>query len=835
MSMKRLLYFLLLSFASPALKAQVINVDGVSGGGSYQISSYPGNFINYYDGFSVIFRSNHICPANPILTIGGGGPRPIVNTAGNPLSAGDIQLGQVVTVIYDNVNTEFQMISASGNAGGGAITGGGTASYLSRWATASTLNSSIIYDTGTEVRIGTTGLGGNAFADVVEILGSAEISGPLYLSNGAGIGMEQLGGNTGDFAWRGQIRTNGNSGNPQVKIFRESGARPSEDLMQIFTDNSTTRAFTIDGNGNVGVGVVAPARELEVSKSQGTNTSLQISNPGFAVGRGVAIDFSISGGYVGKISQNLASNYDFSIDNMYNNGSTGISFKTNNATLTEKMRIDNDGTVKIGTAQQFQVNSSGNIIKLNNVITSFPAANAVGVLTNDGAGNLSWASGGGGIAGSGWLNYIPKFTPDGTTLGNSNIFDDGTYVGVGTATPLVRLHVKGTATPGQQGYVRVEDVDPTGLSTLELRNNVGASFYMYKLSTGYPSSGRYVPGVSMIEGSDANGLSIVESTGDIHFYTGANGVPERMTIKNSGNVGIGTPSPLLKLDARGASDKLTTAYENIFQVASTDAAGPLALRMGIQTHATPANMYGSIEVDEAGTKRKLHLQPNGGNLSVGDVSGIVGTSFDVYGTRSEFHNPSGGMDVYVTGSLLNASSVTVDGSVTIHNTGQYYYSAAKACTTRIPAPEFVGGNIGGSLPASYVPIYQSNGNFVNFSSQGSIGMVANLTAPLILPDGATITSFDARVYDNDATIGYDVTVALYRGLANIGTAGSTTTLATITTSATLPNIQNLTSGFIGETISYTNQHYFFNVTLRQNNANLRLYTILVYYTVTKTD
>ena len=47
------------------------------------------------------------------------------------------------------------------------------------------------------------------------------------------------------------------------------------------------------------------------------------------------------------------------------------------------------------------------------------------------------------LAGSGTLNYIPKFTPNGTTLGNSIIFDDGTNVGISTTSPTARLHAKG--------------------------------------------------------------------------------------------------------------------------------------------------------------------------------------------------------------------------------------------------------------------------------------------------------------------------------------------------------------------------------------------------------
>lgn len=45
---------------------------------------------------------------------------------------------------------------------------------------------------------------------------------------------------------------------------------------------------------------------------------------------------------------------------------------------------------------------------------------------------------------SGTLNYLAKFTPDGSSLGNSQIFDNNINVGVGTNTPSAKLHILGT-------------------------------------------------------------------------------------------------------------------------------------------------------------------------------------------------------------------------------------------------------------------------------------------------------------------------------------------------------------------------------------------------------
>ena len=74
------------------------------------------------------------------------------------------------------------------------------------------------------------------------------------------------------------------------------------------------------------------------------------------------------------------------------------------------------------------------------VITlNVPTANA----SNRGAlSSTDWTTFNGKVDGSGTINYVSKFTATGT-LGNSNIFDNGTNVGIGTITPAKLLDVNG--------------------------------------------------------------------------------------------------------------------------------------------------------------------------------------------------------------------------------------------------------------------------------------------------------------------------------------------------------------------------------------------------------
>ena len=72
--------------------------------------------------------------------------------------------------------------------------------------------------------------------------------------------------------------------------------------------------------------------------------------------------------------------------------------------------------------------------------------------------------GGGSIAGSGTTNYVPKFTSS-SAIGNSQIFDNGTNVGIGTASPSSKLDVSGTATATNLSVTNNATVSGTATAT----------------------------------------------------------------------------------------------------------------------------------------------------------------------------------------------------------------------------------------------------------------------------------------------------------------------------------------------------------------------------------
>jgi trimeric autotransporter adhesin len=107
------------------------------------------------------------------------------------------------------------------------------------------------------------------------------------------------------------------------------------------------------------------------------------------------------------------------------------------------------GTLTTGTAGAFAVDASGNITKIRNQTTSFPTANAAGVLTNDGAGTLTWNSfNSWSLSGNSITDPLTEFL--GTTSGDLAIKTANIErmrmlatgnVGIGTTAPLSKLQI----------------------------------------------------------------------------------------------------------------------------------------------------------------------------------------------------------------------------------------------------------------------------------------------------------------------------------------------------------------------------------------------------------
>jgi hypothetical protein len=134
----------------------------------------------------------------------------------------------------------------------------------------------------------------------------------------------------------------------------------------------------------------------------------------------------------------------------------------------------------------------------------------------------SQASGTSGIGGSGTTNYVSKFTAA-STIGDSQIFDNGTNVGIGTITPTAKLDV----------YIN---------STSQLKYD--SELTLNGLNGGI-SGGSYLKFTAI----PAQSYNLIRSSGDLGFT--ADGSSATMLLKNNGNVGVGTISPTAMVHSKG--------------------------------------------------------------------------------------------------------------------------------------------------------------------------------------------------------------------------------------------------------------------------------------------
>jgi hypothetical protein len=167
----------------------------------------------------------------------------------------------------------------------------------------------------------------------------------------------------------------------------------------------------------------------------------------------------------------------------------------------------------------------------------------------------------GGLTG-GNTNYVPKWTGVTTLSGTSLIYDNGTNVGIGTASPSEKLHVNGNLYVGSNLYkagnltsvnnaISLWGVEGGVLTGFNSGRTVG----MGQTTSGYAgfgiSSGATTFGAFYYD--HFSNEMVVEAYGARNIRFPTNGTT-RMTINSSGNVGIGSgmSAPWAQLDVGGS-------------------------------------------------------------------------------------------------------------------------------------------------------------------------------------------------------------------------------------------------------------------------------------------
>jgi len=277
-----------------------------------------------------------------------------------------------------------------------------------------------------------------------------------------------------------------------------------------FTNN--TERMRIDSSGYVGIGTSSPAFSLDVASGSSTYIRAQRTVSG-------------SEGSI-LIGAATSENQIFSRD--ITTGNKPLAFYTG---TTERMRITSDGNVGIGTSSPATRLSFGNYIPANGqTLHIYQSGNVrsglgvvAGVYRNYTSSDAS-------------LSFGHVSTSDGSTYTERMRIDSSGNVGIGTSSPSYKLHVK-----------------PTSGSPVIAAEGAGTNQAGFFAAIG-ADAGSY-PGFQTRQGATHYWSIHQRGNTNLHLYreAGAGNV-----IIDSGNVGIGTSSPIQKLDVNGGLQMYST-------------------------------------------------------------------------------------------------------------------------------------------------------------------------------------------------------------------------------------------------------------------------------------
>jgi hypothetical protein len=333
------------------------------------------------------------------------------------------------------------------------------------------------------------------------------------------------------------------------------------------SQTAVAQQWTTNGNdisnantGNVGIGTTTPAQKLEVSAS---SPLMQMSDT--AAG-GIKMTLGINGGFAG-----FAPNRNLVTSAHYDTGKTtagyfmfvgnGNSFHwwgttpTNNAEAVERMRLDKDGNLGLGTttpAYRFDV------VAASQYVARFKKTDNTngGIIVESAAGwnpNVTLAVNGVNkwyLVSNATSSDVLQFWDSPGTTPRFTLTQTGS-LGLGTAAPGYKLDVQSGSINSSGGLCIAGDCKTSW-------SQVGGSQWTTSGTTINYSTGNVGIGIaSPVYSLDVNGgvnsfrakAATVSSNDAIATFENTSAI--QMIVRGNGNVGIGTTTPTAKLHVAG--------------------------------------------------------------------------------------------------------------------------------------------------------------------------------------------------------------------------------------------------------------------------------------------
>lgn len=422
------------------------------------------------------------------------------------------QLLSVPYALYADKAGETSGAADHGKTRAGAVStaaaGTGTTNYITKFTAANTIYNSQIFDNGTNIGIGT--ITPSSKLHLYNSIGNIEHI-RMQNTNGSGYGkfmmFNDVAGNYATFTKYGSLYPGGYPGVASQFPYAN---------MLAFGNN--LGPFLLANNGNVGIGIVTGGTtKLYFNAQQNT-------------------------GYLGIGGSALpAANVHF------NNNTTGDTLRITNATTGhtagDGLEIRNSGnTATIVNNENSNLNlGAGNF---PSILSLTPAGNAevsgllkvAGgspsfgyVLTSDANGLASWQVPASTLPNGSANGNTPFWNGSTWLVNNNHLYNDGNRIGINTASPLMRTHINDNS--GKVLLLGSETPLATGVQTGQ-----------------YFKTGDYYTGAVRTTGTSA-------TSARLGLYTNADtataNLRERLTIAETGYVGINDTTPNYTLDVAG--------------------------------------------------------------------------------------------------------------------------------------------------------------------------------------------------------------------------------------------------------------------------------------------
>src|SRR5487761_1780505 len=494
----------------------------------------------------------------------------------------------------------------------------------------------------------------------------------------------------------------------------EGGATPGTGGSLLNLQNSSgTLLATINASGNV--------------LTSGTIVTGSSSAPSGITGQLTVL--AGGGSNIGSVIRAGSSQTGDLLDLQDSSGNVNGSFNSNGSQLTLG-RIAISGTTSAGklllgdgTTDGYSLALiSGSTLTANDVITVPNSGGADSVCLKT-LGNC--VGSGGSISGSGTLNYIAKFNNSGgTNLGNSNLYDSGSFVGLNTTTNTGLLSIQGATSSQSSLFVQGSSsatvpvavikgglTPGSGADLLDLQLNNSTVVTKFDSNGNFTNSGLVTASASGTNALDVSGTPPVSATSSL-VQIGPNAIAGGNATATTGGTflgineslsGAGSAADFLDFENNGNHELQVTSGGAVTEAGSlTVSAGGITVSGGgltVTGNSTIAGTLGSLTgltssgtITFSGLGAGVVQSSSAGVLSSGAISvsngGTGATSFTANGVL--YGNGTSAIQATVAGTpgqvlLANGTNVptftSLSGDVTVNSTGATAIGAGKVTNT----------------------------------------------------------------------------------------------------------------------------------------------------------